>query len=221
MRNDGPTGPRRAWSWVKRRLPFLLITVTPLATAPLAALLLFTAGGEHEAAALGLPEGDLCKFDGFIAQKCFYYFDFSRTWLLLAAPGALNLLAALWFLNHNGYVRVAAVVALTLGLVRTLIVPIATIALSQIDVVSDGGLFLRIEVEATGVITEINSPTEGTAIRRVLTTAWVGGAVFWGVTVAVWRAYEPLMARFWRHLDPPGGPRLDAPPRWTGFLKRR
>lgn len=221
MRNDQPTGPRRAWSWLKRRLPFLLITVTPLATAPLAALLLFTAGGEHGAEALGLPENDLCKFDGFIAQKCFYYFDFWRTWLLLAAPGALNLLALLWFLNRNGYVRVAAVVALTLGLVRTLIVPLATVAISQIAVVNDGGLFLRVEVGATGVVTDITSPTEGTAIRRILVAAWVGGAIFWGITVLVWRAYEPLMARFWRNLDPPGGPRLDAPKRWTGFLTRR
>ena len=221
MRNDQPAGPRRAWSWVKRRLPFLLITVSPLATAPLAALLLFTAGGEHSAEALGLPESDLCKFEGFIAQTCFYYFDFWRTWLLLAIPGVLNLGVLLWFLNRNGYVRVAAVVALALGLVRTLIVPVATIALSQIAFVSDGGWFLRVEVETTGVVTDFSSPSEGTAIRRVLTAAWIGGAIFWGITVLVWRAYEPLMARYWRSLDPPGGPRLDAPKRWTGFLTRR
>ena len=221
MRNDQPAGPRRAWSWVKRRLPFLLITVSPLATAPLAALLLFTAGGEHSAEALGLPESDLCKFEGFIAQTCFYYFDFWRTWLLLAIPGVLNLGVLLWFLNRNGYVRVAAVVALALGLVRTLIVPVATIALSQIAFVSDGGWFLRVEVETTGVVTDFSSPSEGTAIRRVLTAAWIGGAIFWGITVLVWRAYEPLMARYWRSLDPPGGPRLDAPQRWTGFLTRR
>ncbi len=221
MRNDQPAGPRRAWSWVKRRLPFLLITVSPLATAPLAALLLFTAGGEHSAEALGLPESDLCKFEGFIAQTCFYYFDFWRTWLLLAIPGVLNLGVLLWFLNRNGYVRVAAVAALALGLVRTLIVPVATIALSQIAFVSDGGWFLRVEVETTGVVTDFSSPSEGTAIRRVLTAAWIGGAIFWGITVLVWRAYEPLMARYWRNLDPPSGPRLDAPQRWTGFLTRR
>ena len=221
MRNDQPAGPRRAWSWLKRRLPFLLITVSPLATAPLAALLLFTAGGEHSAEVLGLPESDLCKFEGFIAQTCFYYFDFWRTWLLLAIPGVLNLGVLLWLLNRNGYVRVAAVVALALGLVRTLIVPVATIALSQIAFVSDGGWFLRVEVETTGVVTDFSSPSEGTAIRRVLTAAWIGGAIFWGITVLVWRAYEPLMARYWRSLDPPGGPRLDAPKRWTGFLTRR
>ena len=220
MRNDQGPAPRRAWSWIKRRLPFLVITVSPVATAPLAALLLLTAGGEHGATALGLPENDLCKFDGFIAQTCNYYFDFWRTWALIAAPGVLNLLVVLWFLNRNGYVRFAAVVALALGLIRTLIVPMATIAFSE-TVVNDGGLFLRIEVGATGVVTDITSPSEGTAIRRLLTAAWIGGAVFWALSVMVWRAYEPLMARYWRNLDPPGGPRPDAPPRWTGFLRRR
>ena len=61
MRRDESTGPRRAWSWLKRRLPFLLVTVTPLATVPLAALLLFTAGGEHGAEALGLPENEVVQ----------------------------------------------------------------------------------------------------------------------------------------------------------------
>ena len=221
MRKGEEASTHRAWNWLKRRLPFLVVTVSPLLTVPLGALLLLWLGGEREAEALGLPPGDLCRFEGHIAQTCFYYFDFWRTGLLLAAPGALNLLAALWFLNRNGYVRVAAVVALVLGVARTLIVPLATIAVSQIDVVSDGGLFFRVEVEAAGVVRDVTSPSEGRAVRQVLTAVWVGGAVFWGITVLVWRAYEPLMARYWRNLDPPGGPRLDAPPRWTGFLRRR
>ena len=218
---DGGAGPRRAWTWAKKRLPFLWITVSPVATLPLAALLIFTLGGEHGGTALGLPENDLCKFDGFIAQTCNYYFEFWRVGLLLAIPGILNLGVLLWFLNRNGYVRVAASVALILALVRTLIVPVATISLSDFALVSDGGLYFRMEVAASGVIGDIDPPSEAVAIRRLLLTAWAGGLIFWVVTIAIWRAYEPVMARFWRHVEPPGGPRLDAPPRWTGFLTRR
>ena len=220
MLDGGTGGEHRVLTWVKKRSPLVWILVTPVATLPLSALLLFTLGGEHDANALGLPAGDLCRFQGHIAQTCFYYFDFWRTGLLLAAPGALNLLVALWLLDRNGYVRVAAAVALVLAVVRTLVVPLATVAVSQFDVIDVGGLLLRVEVEATGMFIDVTSPSEGVAIRRLLTAAWIGGAVLWGVSAVVWQAYEPLMAQFWRSLDPPGGPRPNTPPRWTGFLRR-
>ena len=221
MLDGGTGGGNECLTWVKKQSPLLYVLVTPVITLPLSALLLFTVGGEHDANALGLPAGDLCRFQGHIAQTCFYYFDFWRTGLLLAAPGALNLLVALWLLDRNGYVRVAAAVALVLAVVRTLVVPLATVAVSQFDVINVGGLLLRVEVEATGMFIDVTSPSEGVAIRRLLTAAWAGGAVLWGVTAVLWCAYEPLMAQFWRSLDPPSGPRPDAPPRWTGFLRRR
>ena len=212
---------RRVLNWIGKRLPFFWISVTPVVTLPLSALLLFTVGGEHEAEALGLPAGDLCKFDGMIAQTCFYYFDYWRTWLLLALPGLVNLLVLLWFLNRNGYVRVAATAALVLGLARSLVIPLAALAVAQFDVIDDGGLWLRVEIAARGMVTDIDPPTVNLAVRQLLFTVWIAGAVMWVLTVALWRAYEPLMARYWRNLDPPGGPRPDQPPRWTGFLSRR
>ena len=215
------TRSRRVLNWIGKRLPFFWISVTPVVTVPLSALLLFTVGGEHEAEALGLPAGDLCKFDGMIAQTCFYYFDYWRTWLLLALPGVVNLLVLLWFLNRNGYVRVAATAALVLGLARSLVIPLATLAVAQFDVIDDGGLWLRVEIAARGMVTDIDPPTVNLAVRQLLFTVWIAGAVMWVLTVALWRAYEPLMARYWRNLDPPGGPRPDQPPRWTGFLSRR
>ncbi len=221
MPEGGGERQQRLLTWAKKQSPLLYVLVTPVITLPLSALLLFTVGGEHEANALGLPAGDLCRFQGHIAQKCFYYFDFWRTGLLLAIPGVLNLLVALWLLDRNGYVRFVAAVALALAVVRTFIVPLATVAVTQFDVIDVGGLWLRVEVEATGMFIDVASPSEGVAIRRLLTAAWAGGAVLWGVTAVLWRAYEPLMAQFWRNLDPPSGPRPDAPPRWTGFLRRR
>jgi len=209
-------------AWFRARLPFVWITITPVATLPLSALLLYTLGGEHTASALGLPPGELCRFEGNIAQKCFYYFDFWRTWLLLAIPGVIvNLGVVLWLLNRNGYVRVAVVTALLLGLARSLIIPVAAIAASQFDVFEDGGLWLRVEIAARGLIVDIESPSTNLAIRQLLTAAWAGGAVMWVLTIVLWRAYEPLMARFWRSLEPPSGPRPGDPPRWTGFLGRR
>lgn len=221
MREGEAAGGQGLLDRVKKRSPFLWIIVAPVVTLPLSALLLFTLGGEHNAEALGLPPGDLCRFENHIAQTCFYYFDFWRTWLLLAIPGVFNLLVVLWLLQRNGYVRFAAIVALVLALLRTFIVPVATVVVSQFDVINMGDLLLRVEILATGAIGDVTSPSEGIAIRRLLTAAWIGGAVMWGLTVVVWQAYEPLMARFWRSLDPPGGPRPDAPPRWTGFLGRR
>ena len=209
-------------AWLRARLPFVWVTITPVVTVPLSALVLYTLGGEHTASELGLPAGELCRFEGHIAQKCFYYFDFWRTWLVFAIPGVVaNLGIVLWFLNRNGYVRVAAVIALMLGLARSLVIPMAAVAVSQFDVFTDTGLWLRVEIEARGVIVDIESPSTNLAIRQLLIAAWIGGALMWLLTVAVWRAYEPLMARFWRGLEPPGGPRPGTPPRWTGFLGRR
>lgn len=210
-----------AWRWLRRRLPFFWITVSPLVTAPLGILFLFAFGGEHEAAALGLPEGELCRFRGTLAQACFYYFDVWRTGLLLAAAGAPSLLAGLWLLRRNGYVRVAAALALTLALARTLVVPLATVALSQFELHDIDGLWLRVEVATGGGPGDLEPPTATAASWRLLLAVWAGGAVFWAATVALWRGYEPLMARFWRSLTPPGGPRSGAPPRWTGFLGQR
>ncbi len=217
-----PRNRAQVVAWLRARLPFVWITITPVVTVPLSALLLYTLGGEHTASALGLPAGELCRFEGHIAQKCFYYFDFWRTWLLFAIPGVVvNLGVVLWLLNRSGYVRVAAVTTLLLGLVRSLVIPMAAVAVSQFDVVTDAGLWLRVEIVARGVIVDIESPSTNLAIRQLLIAAWAGGAVMWVLTVAVWRAYEPLMARFWRGLEPPGGPRPDQPPRWIGFLGRR
>ena len=204
-----------------RRSPFLWITLSPIVSLPISAALVVAFGGEHSASELGLPAGDLCRFEGLIAQACFYYFDFWRTGLLLAIPGAVNLGVLLWLFNRNGYVRVATIVALLLGLARSLVIPLAAISASQFDVVSDGGLWFRVEIAARGIFVDIESPSTNLAIRQLLTTAWVGGAVMWLLTVALWRAYEPLMARFWESLEPPSGPRPGTPPRWSGFLRRR
>lgn len=211
----------RFLQWLRTRSPFVWVLVTPVVTLPLSALLLLTLGGEHEAAALGLPQNELCRFDGLLAQTCTYYFDFWRTWLLLAIPGAFNLLVLLWALHRNGYVRLAAVIALVLALVRSLVVPVAAIGVSHFALFSEAGLYFQGEVIAGGGVGDIDPPSAERALRQLLTAAWIGGGVAWVVTLVVWQVYEPFMARYWRTLEPPWGPRPEEPKRWTGFLHRR
>ncbi|HCV00750.1 MAG TPA: hypothetical protein DGL25_06060 [Dehalococcoidia bacterium] len=210
---------KRIQSW--GRVPLLWILVTPILTLPLSALLLFTLGGEHRAEALDLPAGELCRFEGHIAQTCFFYFEVWRTWLLLALPGLFNLVVIFWLFHSNGYVRVAAGIALTLGLVRSLVVPFAAIGISHFSLITDGGMYFQVELVATGISNDISSPSEERAIRQLLTAAWIGGAVAWAATIVVWQLYEPLMARYWRNLHPPGGPRAEALARWHGFFGQR
>ncbi len=207
--------------WMRARSPFVWVLVTPVFTLPLSAVLLLTLGGEHEPAALGLPQNELCRFEGLLAQSCFYYFDFWRTWLLLAAPGALNLLVLLWALQRNGYVRLAVVIALVLGLVRSLVVPVAAIAISHFALFSEAGLYFQGEVVAGGGVGGVEAPSAERALRQLLTAAWIGGGGAWVVSLVVWQVYEPFMARYWRSLEPPWGPRPEEPKRWTGFLHRR
>lgn len=210
---------RHIQSW--GRAPLLWILVTPIFTLPLSALLLFTLGGEHQAEALEFPAGELCRFEGHIAQTCFFYFEVWRTWLLLALPGLFNLLVVFWVLHRNGYVRVAAGIALVLGLVRSLVVPLAAISISHFSLFTDGGMYFQVELVATGISKDISSPSEERALRQLLTAAWIGGGVAWAATVIVWQLYEPLMARYWRKLDPPGGPRAEALARWYGSFGQR
>lgn len=165
-RPDAGADAGGAWRWLTRRSPFFWITASPLVTAPLGILFLFAFGGEHEAAALGLPEGELCRFRGTAAQACFYYFDVWRTGLLLAAAGAPSLLAGLWLLRRNGYVRVAAALALALALARTFVVPLATVALSQFELHGSDGLWLRVEVAAGGAPGAVEAPTATAEIGR-------------------------------------------------------
>jgi len=192
----------RALRWAQVQSPFLWITVAPIVTLPLSAFLLYQFGGEHDPAELGLPPGELCHLGG-VAKRCFVYYDFWRTALLFLLPGSINLLALLWVFSGHSYLRLAAVCALVIGLLRMSVVPLATIAISQFGIFSAEELYFRVE---TG--------PDHRATLQLLLAAWVGGLVAWTLTLGLWFSFEPVMARLRPEMVPPGGRRRGAPRPW-------
>ena len=197
--------------------PFAWLVVTPLVTAPLSALLLFTFGDALDATALGLP---LWRNESIPASV--YYFDFWPTLLLLTTPGLLNLLVVLWFFQPNGYVRVAAGLALVLALVRTFGVLLFYFWISQSDLIShEGGLLMRLEVEGTGLFAGGGRPPLDAAKFRLLATMWLYGSIVWAATLAMWGLYNLVMDRFLPDFKPPHRRRPGEPRSWGGVFDRR
>ena len=203
--------------WMRVGSPFHWILITPVVTVPLGALLLFTLGGEVDADALGLVEKEWTRSAGRIDRTHYFYFDFWDTWLLLTAPGLLNLLVAPWLFRDLTYERMAGALALTLALLRTFVVPLAAIIWFSASVVGDAGLLIRVPINEGGGY----APSTLTATFRLLTTAWTSGLWMWLVTVGLWLAYEPLMERFLPNVMPPHDRHPDEPTRWGEFLGRR
>ena len=207
----------KAWRWMGAYSPFQLILVTPVVTLPLCAVLLFAFGGEVDASALGLIEKEWTRSAGRIDRTHYFYFDLWTTWLLLTGPGVLNLLVARWLFHDLPYVRGAAALALTLALLRTFVVPLASIVWLSASVIGDGGLLIRVPInEGAGF-----APSPLQATVSLMTTAWTSGLGMWLLTLGVWLAYEPLLARFLPNVVPPDDRQLGEPRRWTGFLTRR
>ena len=184
--------PGRAWHWAASRSPFLWLIVTPVLTLPVSALLVYQFGGEHDAAALGVPPGELCHLGG-AAKRCFEYYDFWRMVAVFAIPGAVNAVVALWLLSRHSYVRVAAITAMLVAVLRVLVVPFAAMAMSQFETFTSDGLYFRVEVG-----------TDQRATLQLLLAAWAGGLVAWGLTLVAWYIFEPVMARLRPQILPPG-----------------
>lgn len=207
----------RAWRWFARRSPLAVLVVTPVVTAPLTAVLVFGFARELNAWALGLP-----IWRDEMIPASLHYFDFWPTALLLMGPGLLNLLVVLWFLQRNGYVRVAAALALVVALARTVGVLFVFFAISQSDlIIHEGQLLMRIEAERTGLLALEPRASPREALVRVVVTVWLFGAFAWGPSVLIWGLYNLVMERFLPHLKPPQGREAGAPRSWGGFFERR
>ena len=151
-----------------RQSPLAWLLVTPLLTVPLTAVLVFAFAQDLNAGELGLP---LWRNDAIPARL--HYFDFWPTWSLVTLPGLLNFLVVLWFFQRNGYMRVAAALAVALALVRTFAVLLVYFELSQSDLIThEGRRLIRMEVELTGYLSA-NLPE--TAKLRLLATLWLFG----------------------------------------------
>ncbi len=206
---------RRAGGWS----PLQWLLVTPVVTLPLSALLVFTMGGELDGASLGLVEVEWTRENRQLDRTHYFYYDFWLTWGLLAAPGALNLLAVRWLFHELTYVRLAAGVGLVLALLRTFIVPVVSMVWVSADVLNhDSGLLIRVPVGEAGRHID-PSPLEATL--TLLITAWTAGLGMWLLTFAIQQGYEPLMARFFPGLAPPRERSEEEQGSWGGFFGKR
>lgn len=207
----------RAWRWIARRSPLALVVVTPIVTAPLTAVLVFGFASELNARTLGLP-----VWRNEIIPATLHYFDFWPTALLLIGPGLLNLLVVLWFFQRNGYLRVAAALALVVALVRTVGVLLVFFAISQSDlIIHEGQLLMRIEVERTGFLALEPRASPREALVRLVLTVWLFGAFAWGPSVLAWGLFNLVMERFVPRLKPPQGRQAGEPRSWGAFFERR
>ena len=213
-------GETAAWRFVRewrRRSPFPFLLVTPVVTLPLTALLILTLGGDVDGGALGLVEVEWVRESGRLDRVHYFYLDFWRTWALLTAPGIVNLLVVWWLTDRLTYARIAAGLALVLAVLRTFVVPVAATLWLNADLIDGAGPLLRIPIADEGDPTW-PSPTQ--AKLGLLTTVWIGGLGMWLITLALWQAYEPVMARFFPRLEPPREQGEEEQRRWSGFARR-
>ena len=207
----------RARRWTARRSPLVVLLFTPLVTAPISAVLVFGFSETIDPRVLGLPR--IREEGPFPATN--FYFDFWPTWLLLIGPGFLNLLVALWLFQRNGYVRVAAALALGVAAIRVFVVPLLYFSFGQSDIIShEGGRLMRMEVENTGFLLG-RAPTPEIARLQLLVNVWLHGAYAWGATIALAGLFNLLMDRIWPRLKPPRKRQPGEPRGWGGFLERR
>ncbi len=198
--------------------PFEWLLVTPVVTLPLSAVLIFTVGGVLDAQALGLTEVEWVKESGRLDRVHYFYFDFWLTWAVLTAPGVVNLLVAWWLRHDLIYVRIAAGLAVALGLLRMFVVPMASVLWLTGDLMSEDGLILRIPVGEAGAA---SGPSPSFATLSVLITAWMGGFGMWVVTLGVWQGYGRLMERLFPGVAPPREEFQGDEGRWGGFFRKR
>ena len=206
------------WRRLRDRSPFEWLLVTPILTLPLSALLLFVVGGAIDAGALGLVEVEWTREGGRLDRTHYFYFDFWVIWGLLTAPGIVNLLVVRWLPHELPYVRITAWLASVLALLRTFVVPVASILWLTGELAGDGDLLLRVPVSEARASSD---PSVSFATLSLLLTAWMGGLGTWLLTLGIWRVYDPLMDRFFPGVAPPREESQGEPGRWGGFFQRR
>jgi hypothetical protein len=163
--------------------PFLWITLTPIVTVPVSAIVFGALIRQPEE--VGFPpnnpqsqidlfQGGSC--DSFLSSPCYEYAEAVPTLLAFALPGLLNLAPIAWVLSKNIRVKVAALVALLLGALR-LAIPVLVLMLGYETVAnSEGTSYFRWDT------LDFIFPSEPTFPIWVLgALAWVGCLVAWAM----------------------------------------
>lgn len=160
--------------------PFQWIILTPIVTVPLSAILFSLLAGNQEPKAVGLPASDAgCSL--FCAA--YEYSELNPTLIAFTVPGLVNLVAFAWVLSKEPRVRIAAMVAGLLGLLRLSIPTIALLLTTHRLTNYDGVTYLQWDVGGIGP--SFQMPHFDVWFFGAL--AWVGSllvlAVFWWLTL--------------------------------------
>lgn len=153
-------------------LPFLWVMLSPLVTVPASGLAFALLVGTHSAQEVHLPDVDTGWFSGPTR-----YFEVEPALLAFTIPGVLNLGAFVWVFSRAGRVRAAAVVAGTLGLIRTAI-PAAVLLLGFHQLTNPTGM----------TYSQYDSAFHPAPYLDV----WLAGAGAWLLSLLVWEVFRRL-----------------------------
>jgi hypothetical protein len=179
---------RASSSWLNEWWhPFLWITLTPAVTVPVSAFVFGTLIRQPEE--VGFPpnnpqsqidifQGGSC--DSFLSSPCHEYAEAVPALLAFAVPGLLNLAPIAWVLSKSIRVKVAALVALLLGALRSAI-PVLVLMFGYETVAnSEGTSYFRWDT------LDFIVPSEPTF------SIWVLGALAWFGSLLVWAVFRVL-----------------------------
>ncbi len=161
------------WWW-----PFAWITLTPIVTVPLSAILFSTLAGYHSPGEAGLPDRSEHGWFGSTHE----YAEVLPTLIAFVLPGLLNLVSFLWVSSTRPRVRAAGIVAGLLGIVRVSI-PVIVLMLS----------FDRY-ANASGT-SYFDFVTEGFMVFAPAPhlELWFFGALAWLGTLLVWALFAVIL----------------------------
>ena len=155
-------------------VPFLWIVMSPLITVPVSGLLI--AVSLKGSSDVGLPKSaDWCLCT-------FAYGDVTTVIAIFVLPGVLNLVPWIYAFSAQRRVRVAAVFAGALGLLRLALPPVVLILAFDRFAGSDGRTYFQFKDSVDGI--------------EPYLTVWFFGALAWIVTVVAWAVFG-LVTRKW------------------------
>ncbi len=162
---------RASLSWLNEWWePFLWITVIPVITVPISAILFSALAGYHEGPDVGLPADRAPGWFGTLQ-----YSEAVPTAIVFTLPGLLNLVPLMWIFSNQSRARIAGLTAGLLGALR-LAIPALVLTFGYERVTNPDGVPYFKFVTGFG----LSDPYVG---------VWFFGALAWLVTLLVWAVF--------------------------------
>ena len=169
---NGSVGRSSAPWW----FPFRWIILAPIVSVPLSAALFEMLAGNQEPEAVGLPASDAgCSW----FCSAYEYAELNPTLIAFTVPGVVNLVAFAWVLSKEPRVRIAAMVAGLLGLLRLSVPTIVLLLIINRLTNGDGVTYVQWDVGGIGPSFPI--PMPHFAVWLFGAAAWFGSLLVWGL----------------------------------------